>query len=985
MFNIFSKLFDSNQKVVNKFMPVVDEVNALEEKVSKMKLEEMKERMDVFRQELKPLLEKIDESTKSSLVAIDRVKGLPQEEKDIQNKLLEFLPEVYAIVREVMNREYKKRHFDVQILAGTILAQGQKLTELKTGEGKTQVFHLPLALYGLTGRGAHAVTVNDYLARRDGEYAGHVLSKLGFTVGIITPTDSYKFISTEEIKIHKSVEDYESAKKMIIKNPGDTEGYNLLKVSKKDAYNCDIVYGTNNEFGFDYLRDNMASSLEALAQRELYFCIIDEADSILIDEARTPLIISAPAQDSNQLYQRFARIVPKLKVEEDFTIDEKAHSVMLTDVGIEKVEGMIGVQNLWQDYALAHHLENALKAQNLYKKDKEYLVKDGEVLIVDQFTGRVLAGRRYSEGLHQAIEAKEGVEVKKESKTLATITFQNFFRLYKILDGASGTIMTEAGEFFKIYNLDSVEIPTNNPVIRKDQTDRVYKNRESKFEAVKREIMRAHESGQPILVGTTSIQDSEYISKLLDNEGVQHEVLNAKFHEKESRIVAEAGRKNAVTVATNMAGRGTDIKLGGQNATDEEYKEVLDLGGLYVIGTERHEARRVDNQLRGRSGRQGEKGETRFFVALDDEIMRIQGGNIVQRIMSMTNIPDDMPIESGMIGSNIERAQKRVEGHNFDIRKRLVDYDDVMNQQRQIFYTRRRNALDLSENAKGKFMKGRDVVIEEDKTKIETYKSKIIEQVEKFVLEELKNIINTHYFSDRGDNIDAKKTIEQILDLVQDEFIAKSILSIQSQKVSVDNLVDYLSKEIEDKNQEEIFEYFEPIVKKVIELKVKDYGNGIPDVYKVVILQAMDELWTEHIELMRDLREGIGLRGYAQRDPLVEYKNESFDYFEKFISSVNSQISKRILKMVKVERVPEKNVVIETNSSQIDNISEGSREMVGNIENVLNGVRRAKQTQESSLKKVVQVEDSQFANIGRNDPCPCGSGKKFKKCHGKNS
>jgi len=980
MFKFLSKIFDANARALKNFMPLVEKVNTLEDKMRNTSIEDMKKRFFEMRKELIPLVDKIPEEMRTSLRVIDKKRGLPKEEIDIQNKLFEFCPEVFAAIREVMRREFGRRHFDVQVLAGVILASGQKLTELKTGEGKTQVFHLPLALYALTGRGVHAITVNDYLARIHGEYAGHILSRLGFSVGIITPQNSYKFITTEDIKQFKGQEIYDQAKKQKIINPGDVNGYNLLECNKKEAYDCEIVYGTNNEFGFDYLRDNMAFSLERIVQRELYFCIVDEADSILIDEARTPLIISAPAEESNKLYQRFASIIPKLDPNKDYTVDEKAHSVVLTDAGTNKVEGILGVDNLWQDYKLAHHLENALKAYSLYKKDKEYLVKNGEVLIIDQFTGRVLPGRRYSEGLHQAIEAKEGVNIKRESKTLATITFQNFFRMYKILDGASGTIMTEAEEFYKIYNLDSLSVPTNMPVIRKDYTDRVYKNRVAKFNAVKDEVKLAYDKGQPVLVGTTSIEDSEYLSSLLDGEGIAHEVLNAKYHEKESKIIANAGKKGSVTVATNMAGRGTDIRLGGQDATDKEYREVVKLGGLYVIGTERHEARRIDNQLRGRSGRQGDPGQSRFFVALDDKIMRMQGGQIVQRLMEMTKIPDDMPIESGLVGNSIESAQKKMEGYHFDIRKHLVDYDDVMNQQREIFYERRRRILEMTENAKGKFFKGRDVILDEDEKLLKVYYEKIKETITNYINLEIKQIVNAHYFEDREDKVDLEKIIKEIMDLSQDDLIVKAF-DHKTKKLNSNKIYDHMFIDLENKNKSEVINYFVNLFNKVKELKFHDYGKDLPDVVKLVILESMDNLWADHIEEMQDLREGIGLRGYAQKDPLVEYKNEAFAAFDQFIHSIDSRVARRILKMVRMERAVEPSISIETNADEISDVLTGTREMFNMLKNSTKGL--IGNSKQKNIKKVVALDGDKFKGVGRNDPCPCGSGKKFKKCHGR--
>ena len=684
MFGIFKKLFDSNEKQLNKAQIVVDKVNDLEKDVSKLGYNDMLEETGKMRAKILKLVDKVPDSDFSSLQSRDYKEPLPEYEQAIVDKLNEFMPRIFAFTREIAKRKMDRRHYDVQILAGVVLAWGNKLIEFKTGEGKTQVFHLPTILYALTGRGAHVVTVNDYLAKRDGEYAGHIMAELGLSVGVILSGESYKFISDEELKDVKGEEVYQERKDSKIQNPGDVESLNLIKCTKKDAYACDVVYGTNNEFGFDYLRSNMVRGLDDIAQKELYYCIVDEVDSILIDEARTPLIISSPGEKSDELYKRFANIIPKLDENKHYTVDEKSRSAVLTDEGIEKVEDLLAVDNLWEDYLLAHHLENALKAYTLFEKDDEYIVKDGKVFIVDQFTGRVLPGRRYSEGLHQAIEAKEGVEIKQESKTLATITFQNFFRLYKILCGGSGTVMTEAEEFYKIYNLESIEIPTNEPLIRKDESDRIYKSQEAKYKAVVEEIKKVHETGQPILVGTTSIDTSEYLSRKLDKEGVKHEVLNAKHHEREAHIVEKAGQKGSVTIATNMAGRGTDIKLG---------EGVEELGGLYVIGTQRHDARRVDNQLRGRSGRQGEPGISRFFVALDDEIMRIQGGEKVKAFMEMANMPDDIPIENRIVSNAIERAQKRMEGQHFDIRNNLVKYDDVMNQQREIFYTLRRSVI----------------------------------------------------------------------------------------------------------------------------------------------------------------------------------------------------------------------------------------------------------------------------------------------------
>ncbi len=953
---LFSKLFDSNEKQIKAAQPTVDKINALEKELEKKKLEDFQKRIEKMREELDELVAKVPEEDKQSVRTPEKGKDFPKYEIAIQDKLQEFLPEVFAMIREVTKRKMRKgdkfiRQFDVQLLAATILSQGQKLTELKTGEGKTLVFQMPAALYSLVGRGSHVMTVNDYLARRDGEYAGHILSDLGITVGIITPEKSYKYIKDEDVKALKGEEAWNERKNIHVMNPGEGKGLNLIEVSKKEAYECDIVYGTNNEFGFDYLRDNMSTTRANMAQGELYFCIVDEADSILIDEARTPLIISAPAEDSNDLYKEFARVVTQLEAERDYTVDEKAHSAAITDEGAEKVEKILGVSNLWEDYRFAHHLDNALKAMALYKRDDEYLVRDGEILIVDEFTGRVLAGRRYSEGLHQAIEAKEGVEIKKESKTLATITFQNFFRLYKILSGGSGTIMTEAEEFYKIYHLDSVIIPTNRQVIRDDQGDRVYKNQEAKFTAIAEEIIERNKKGQPVLIGTTSIEKSEYLSGLLDKRGIEHEVLNAKYHEREAQIVANAGKKGAVTVATNMAGRGTDIKLGGADANDKEVKEVIDLGGLHIIGSERHEARRIDNQLRGRSGRQGEPGSTRFYVGLDDEIMRIQGGGIVQKLMEMTKIPDDMPIEAGLIGRSIENAQKRMEGAHFDMRKQVVDYDDVANKQREIFYKKRRNILVLTEKlaaelAKDKLSdKGKDL------------KDQLVEKVKNLVFDEIDNVVNSHFFSDRNDSIDKKKLAQDFLDIAPDDLLKTN--------------VEELEKEISSLKEDEIADKLKDKAEKAIDKKVEDFGKDFPQVVKTYYLQAMDEGWTEHLDSITDLRHGIGLRGYAQRDPLVEFKNEAFHLFDKFMRHIDGNFSRIILKVRRVVQSDTQPVEIKTNANEVTDVLTGDREMEPN------------QSSGDILQKPRRNVSQAIPKVGRNDLCPCGSGKKYKKCHGK--
>ena len=920
MFNFFKKFTtDPNTRALDAVKPIVDSILSLESEVEKMDFLEMREEVEGYRKELADLISKLPSE------AFDNIKKSSEtskEEKAVYNKLQEYMPRLFAFLREINNRKFNKKHFPVQLMASIILAQGNKLTELKTGEGKTQVFHLPAALYGLTGRGSHVVTVNDYLARRDGEYAGHAMADLGITVGIITPQSAYKFIPDEKLEEFKGKEGVIERQKINVASLSDMHGVNLIECSKSEAYKQDVVYGTNNEFGFDYLRDNMVYKLVDRAQRELYYCIVDEADSILIDEARTPLIISAPAEDSNDLYVKFAGVAKKLIPDTHYILDEKAHSVTLTEEGISYVEGLLGIKNIWVDYQYAHHLDNALKALAMFKNNEEYIVKDGEVLIVDEFTGRILPGRRYSEGLHQAIEAKESVPIKKESKTLATITFQNYFRIYKILSGGSGTILTEAEEFSKIYHLDSYVIPTNRPNIREDKTDLIYKNKKAKFDAVAEEIININKTGQPILVGTTTIEDSEYLSSQLDKRGVAHEVLNAKFHEREAAIVSEAGKKSSVTVATNMAGRGTDIPL------EDGVKE---LGGLHIIGTQRHEARRVDNQLRGRSGRQGDPGSTQFFVALDDEIMRIQGGDMVKRFMDMTNIPDDTPIQSPLISKAIENAQKKMEGYHFDIRKRVVEYDDVVNQQREIFYAKRLKLVKLDQNEESK----------------EFIKNSLVENLEK----ELDRIFYP-YFEVKALSDEERK---QLLNEVKSLFSTFEL----SNKDELSNAIN------SDEEVQSIFTKVAEISQGLLTDKFKELESSIVDLYKITNLQIMDELWTDHLDQMTDLREGIGLRGYAQKDPLVEYKNEAFTIFEKFIEQINSQALIRFLKIRAVKQV-EPTKTIQTNVEQITDLLTGSREMTVNA------------ASKGSTAKIKVT--NKYAEIGRNDPCPCGSGLKYKKC-----
>ena len=688
MIKIFQGLFDSNDKQINKIQKYVDEINLLEKDISKLSDTKLKEKTEYFRKQLGVNLDtaRKDFNTNSS----EQLKKILDDEKI---KLREILPQAFAVVREASKRVANHRHFDAQVMAGYVLFDN-KVAELFTGEGKTLAANLPLYLYALTGRGAHLVTVNDYLAKRDAEWTGHILNSLGMTTSAINSGVQFRYITDQEAIKLKGDEAKELIKERDkkAKEAGRLKydhmsGVNLIECSKKEAYECDVVYGTNNEYGFDYLRDNMVSNLDDRVQGPRYFAIVDEADSILIDEARTPLIISTSAQASNEMYKQFANLVNSLQIEKHYSVDEKSNSVSLTDEGVDYLEKLLKVKNIYEDPQLAYHLDNALKAKELYKLDDEYMVRDGEVLIVDEFTGRALAGRRYSEGLHQAIEAKEGVEVKRESRTMATITLQNYFRLYSYLSGMTGTALTEAEEFSSIYHLDTIVVPTNKPVVRKDYNDVVYRSQMGKFKAIVEDIREHNKKGQPVLVGTTSVEKSEVLSNMLSKEGIAHEVLNAKYHEREAKIVAGAGQKGSVTIATNMAGRGTDIALG------DGVKEV---GGLYIIGSERHESRRIDNQLRGRSGRQGDPGESLFYVSFEDELMRLFGGERMQLIMSQVGLDDDMPISMGILGKTIENAQKRVESHNYDIRKHLVEYDDVLNQQRNIIYDLRSKVLEIS-------------------------------------------------------------------------------------------------------------------------------------------------------------------------------------------------------------------------------------------------------------------------------------------------
>ncbi len=827
----------------------------------------------------------------------------------------DLLPEVFAQVREASTRVLGMRHFYVQIIGGIVLHQG-RIAEMKTGEGKTLAATLAVCLNALSGKGVHVVTVNDYLAKRDSEWMGKLYTFLGYTVGLV---------------IH-----------------------DIPAEERKQNYSADIVYGTNNEFGFDYLRDNMVIRKEQMVQRDLNFAVIDEVDSILIDEARTPLIISGAGDKSTDMYKHVDRFVKTLKLEDDFTIDEKLKATTLTETGISKCERAFNVENLSdiENTELNHHINQALKANSLMKRDIDYVVKDGQVVIVDEFTGRLMVGRRYSEGLHQAIEAKESVKVKRESRTLATITFQNYFRMYKKLSGMTGTAKTEEDEFQGIYGLDVVQIPTNRPMIREDNNDIIYATEQGKFRAVVQEIQRVHETGRPILVGTVSVEKSEYLSNLLIKTGVKHNVLNAKNHEKEAFIVAQAGKKDAVTIATNMAGRGTDIILGGnpdfsaradmrrddfteemieeavghahtededilkarerytallekyKSEMKDEHNTVVNAGGLHIIGTERHESRRIDNQLRGRSGRQGDPGSSVFFISLSDDLMRLFGGERVQGIMNSVNKDDDIPLAFGLLTKQIESAQKRIEYRNFEIRKHVLQYDDVMNKQRELIYSQRRMVL-----------MGADV--------------------KQNIMDMLDTLIDTIFpvFCPEG-SFPEDWDIKGLSDYLHKVFLPKEMQIFK--KSQIEELTHKAALEIIHQTANELYSQKEEIEKS---------GQSMREIERIILLRVVDRKWMAHIDAMDQLRQGIGLRAYGQRDPVVEYRREGFDMFEEMIREIQED-TVTMLYHVQISSKP---------------------------------VRREAPKPIAPPKKVV---DSSGRKVGRNSPCPCGSGKKFKNCCG---
>ena len=786
----------------------------------------------------------------------------------------DILPEAFAVVREASSRVLGMRHFDVQLIGGICLHEG-KIAEMRTGEGKTLVATLPTYLNALTGKGVHMVTVNDYLAKRDSIEMGRLYNFLGLTVGLIR--------------------------------------HDMDFPERKFAYNCDVTFGTNNEYGFDYLRDNMVVDLNQMVQRELNFAIVDEVDSILIDEARTPLIISGPGSKSTDTYVHMAKAVEQLKEGEDYTVDEKQKTVTPADSAVPKVEKILGIKNLYdaENIEMSHCFMAALRAKSLMKRDRDYVIKNGEVVIVDEFTGRLMEGRRYSDGLHQAIEAKEGVEVRRESQTLASITFQNYFRMYNKLGGMTGTAKTEEDEFLKIYKLPVVVVPTNKPVIRIDHPDVIYKTKRAKYKAVANDVERISATGQPILIGTTSIEQSEELSRILDKKGIPHNVLNAKFHEQEAEIIAGAGQEGSVTIATNMAGRGTDIKLGAG---------VMELGGLYIVGTERHESRRIDNQLRGRSGRQGDPGESRFYLSLEDDLLRLFGSDNIAHIMDRLGMGEDDPIEHKMITKSIENAQKKVEGRNFDMRKHVLEYDDVMNQQRKVIYSERRKVLS-GDNLRDHIMNMIDGIIEA----------------------EMNQYANEKLYPEEW-------TLDGLIKDAESIYAPKDRMTVES---------------LEEMSRDEIQEFLHNLADEAYKQREELFGEeNMRELEKIIMLRVVDNRWMEHLDRMDMLREGIGLLAYGQRNPLVEYKIKSHDMFGQMIDTIQSDIASLMFRV---------NIITQEQQEAMERESEQR-------------LAAAKATHgddsepaEAQKKKPVKNTEK----IGRNDPCPCGSGKKYKNCCGR--
>ncbi len=836
-------------------------------------------------------------------------------EDEIIKQLHKIAARAFALTREAAKRTINQFHYDVQVVGGFVLANG-KIAEMKTGEGKTLTATLPLVLFALAGKGAHLVTVNDYLARWQASLMGPIFHYLGISVASIQHEKSFLYDPS-----------YQPEEEELKRLESETQGLvmdvkHMRSVTRREAYSADILYATNNELGFDYLRDNMAQHASHMVQRELFYAIVDEIDSILIDEARTPLIISAPDSEPTSKYYEFAKIVDQLEDNIDYTVDEKHKAASLSDSGINKIEKILKVPNIYdtsKGVTTIHHIEQALKARTLFKKDRDYVVREGEIIIVDEFTGRLMFGRRYSEGLHQAIEAKENVKIQAESRTLATITFQNLFRLYAKLSGMTGTAKTEEEEFFKIYKLTVEVIPTNKPMVRENFPDAVYKTEEAKFKAIAKEVKKRHLSGQPILIGTVSIAKNELLAEFLKQEGLQFELLNAKNHEREAHIISQAGRLGVITLATNIAGRGVDILLGGNPIDQEEAKAVREAGGLHVLGTERHESRRIDNQLRGRSGRQGDPGSSQFFVSMEDDLMRLFGGERMKSLMTTLGLPDDQPIEAKMVSKSIESAQKKIEGLNFDTRKHVLDFDDVLNHQRNHIYKLRR-----------KFLPGSKLSEDTD----------LLKDLLELIHKELSHTVLFHLNTPAEEGSTEKNPVDEIVKTIGTIYPIQTDLKqqiIKTKENAADQefaIIDTIYREAEAQ----------------LEVKVKEMGKEVFEgAMRFVALQALDNLWMDHLDTMDHLRDSVRLRGYGQRDPLVEYKKEGHEMFQGLLEEINKQIVYTIFHIsVKNETQMQSQPM-----NLITNLSDGSSE-----------------------NRNVGMSDK----IGRNDPCPCGSGRKWKKC-----
>ncbi len=991
MLGFLSRFVDSNDRELKRIQPFVDEANDLEEEIKALSDAEIRERFTAIRDEFRETVIP-EEPTQDELHHPDlerrRELGKLRRKRDIaaiQDALDDIVPDVFAMAREAMQRTLGMRHFDEQLIGAVVLHQG-KISEMRTGEGKTLVAPLAAILNAVAGRGVHIVTVNDYLARRDPQWMGPIFHFLGLSVGMIMG--------------HQS----DGGAASYVFEPGyptnDERLINLKPVTRREAYAADVTYGTNNEFGFDYLRDNMVTELDQRVQRERYFGIVDEVDNILIDEARTPLIISGQAEESGDLYYTFARLVPRLKQrredwvtgdpeEGDYFIDLKDKAVSPTEEGVNKIEKLLGVENIYDaDPRFARHFEQALRAHALYKRDRDYIVKDTEIVIVDEFTGRQMPGRRWSEGLHQAIEAKEGLRVQRESVTMATITFQNYFRLYDKLAGMTGTAMTEAEEFHKIYQLEVVGIPTHRPMVRGDDTDLVYLNEKAKFNAVADEIEEMTAAGRPILVGTVSVEKSERLGDLLQRRGIKHEVLNAKFHEKESLIVSQAGRTGAVTIATNMAGRGTDILLGGNPAglasellhrkglnpaevdkdtyeaalaeakatTEEDHKRVVKSGGLHIVGTERHESRRIDNQLRGRAGRQGDPGSSRFYLSLDDDLMKRFASDRVAGLMERMGLDEDNYIESGIVGKTIESAQSRVEGFNFDQRKRVVEYDDVINKQRETIYSER-----------DKVLRNEDLT----------------ETIRAFLDEDLEEIVDRH-LGDANEAVTEDGLTDLLVDLGR--------MGLGADRIDHDELLKL-------RTSAAVSEHVREVADALLEARETEVGaEGWATIERFVLLRTIDSLWVEHLTELDDMRRGIGLRGYAQQDPLNEFKKEAFRLYEELSGFIRHQVASTIFRVqLQAQPQPQAGVFAMPGPGQR---AGGARAGVpGRGAAVGSGIRAIAGPGVSGTSGTVMAAGSgsgaggagpqarpgytpSGAKIGRNDVCWCGSGRKYKKCHG---